>query len=628
MDAEILANRDLERPRDTPGKPVMRRTVSEGPGESPTFGSALLLGLAIMVILGLISKHLGSLPFVFSVLLVIAAAIPIYVSLSYFDSVKDALMYQNLDKKGFIYRFLRRRLLSNVFSAALSVFLACGLLLNLATLKRVEWPFVYLALPVQLVVFSIFHRLTRKELSPWHLSPYFSSAAASWFSPFLMILIYTFGMSYISGAAPHLSPSEAVSSQAELFPAAASGILHSLNQWYALVGGGRDFALGLAQPLSFPAWFFLNLLFTGTLFFSVSSLLRLVTIPGNDLRRVSGRTAMKAEKSSFFQFFLAAVLPVLLIGLLFFISSLKLELVFSGETGRKIDRFMESFNVYLVMIDGEYYDSGILKALADENISIAETVNGLKAELKTEVDKVFDGYQANVDSYLDWYYSLPAEYGRLLTLVLGEIEEYMAYNLSSRLSSGVDASGIARILARLNGLSSSVNLDLLKERYRYTGPVNVKPALVLDSKKFNPGETAPIFIPYQLRRVISATAGLTAGLAAGVLVKRLVEKIVSKIIFKMAAKALAKGAATRGAAYGTSAAAGSLTGAAVGSVVPGLGTGVGAAIGGLVGVGTAFLADKIIIELEETISRDEFKTNILNSIKEQRRQIHQLIDAF
>jgi hypothetical protein len=307
---------------------------------------------------------------------------------------------------------------------------------------------------------------------------------------------------------------------------------------------------------------------------------------------------------------------------------LKLELLAAGDPGRKLEEFRKSFNMYLVMIDGEYYDSDIIQAIVDENKGIESALAEVKTELKGEVDKVFNGYRSNVDKYLDWYYSLPAEYGRLLTLLLGEIEEYMAYNLGDQLGTNVDISGINRIIARLNAISSSIDLNKLKEKYRYNGPVTTKPLLVLDSKSFNPIGTAPIFIPYQLRRIISATAGLTAGLAAGVLIKRLVEKIVSKLIFKMAAKAVAKGAATKGVSYSASAAAGSLGGAAVGSVVPGLGTGVGAVIGGLVGVGTAFLADKLILQLEETISRDDFRNNILNSIEEQRAQVHKMIDNF
>ncbi|MDR2404797.1 MAG: hypothetical protein LBE27_00300 [Deltaproteobacteria bacterium] len=629
MSEEILEFRDLERPRDTPGKPTLRLVTGKEPeAAAPSFTRAFVLGFLILALLYFISRHLGSLPFALAVTLVIAASLPIYISLSYFDSVKDALLYQNIASKGLIYRFVRRRLLSNIISALASILLATGLLLNLATLTRVEWPFVFLTLPLQLLIFFILYRLTRKELNPWHLSPYFSSSAASWLTPFLMILIYSLGMSQLSTSLPHLSPSEAVASQAALFPAAQSKLLITLNEWYAVIGGGRDFALGLIQPQGFWSWFLLNLIFVGTLFFSVSALLRLLTIPLRDLSRVSSATAMKAEKSSFLGFFTVAVLPALVVGLLFFGSCLKLELLASGEPGRKLEEFRQSLNMYLVMIDGEYYDSRIIQAMSDQSRTIEAKLEESKAELKGEVDKILNGYRANVDSYLDWYYSLPAEYGRLLTLVMGEIEEYMLYNMGEQLGKNVDTSGINKILSRLNAISSSVDLNKIKERYRYNGPVNTKPMLVLESKAVTPMGNIPIFLPYPLKRVASISAGITAGLAAGVLTKTLVVRIAEKIIVKAAIKAIAKEATKKGVSYGAMTAAGALGGATVGTVVPAFGNLVGAAVGALVGVGSAFLADKLILELDEIINRDEFRTSMLNSIEEQRIQIHKMIDDF
>jgi hypothetical protein len=622
-----MEDRDLERPRDIPGKAI-RRPEPGGRAQGPGLAGAFFLGLLILGALLLASKRLGSLPFTADTLVVILASIPIYFSLAYYDSVKDALVLQNLSEGGIIRRFVGRRLLSNLVSMAIAIVLACGLVLNLATLKPAEWPFLFLTLPVQLGLFWFFRRITRNELDAWHLSPYFSSGAASWLAPLITLLAYSLGMARLSDVFPSQGPLAAVLSQPELFPGTHSSLLTAMGDWYRLIGGGRDFALGLAQPFGFWAWFLLNLVFVGTMFFGVGALLRLVTIPRADISRVSAKASMKAGKTKAFDFFMAVALPSLLIACLFFTLSLRLELMAQGEAGRKLDGLRKSFSTMLVMIDGEYYESGIMHALVEENIVIKPIMDEAKAELKAEVDKIFAGYEANVDSYLDWYYSLPAEYGRLLTLVLGEIEEYMAFNLASHLGAGVDTQGLNKILAKLNAISQSVDLSKLKENYLYRGPVTTKPLLVIDSKTLNPRGEAPIFIPYQLRRVISATAGLTAGLAAGVLVKRLVEKIVGRLIFKSAAKALAKGASARGLSYGASAATGSMGGAAVGSVVPGLGTGIGAVIGGIVGVGTALLADKLLLGLEETISRQEFRESILTSIDDERRHVHKMIDDF
>ena len=64
---------------------------------------------------------------------------------------------------------------------------------------------------------------------------------------------------------------------------------------------------------------------------------------------------------------------------------------------------------------------------------------------------------------------------------------------------------------------------------------------------------------------------------------------------------------------------GAAAGAAVGSVVPLLGTTAGAIVGGIVGgVVVGVSIDKLLLELEEAINRDDFKREILSAIDEAR----------
>ena len=44
--------------------------------------------------------------------------------------------------------------------------------------------------------------------------------------------------------------------------------------------------------------------------------------------------------------------------------------------------------------------------------------------------------RANVEGYLDWYYSLPGEWTRLAHLLTGNIEEHLRSRLSEQLSAG------------------------------------------------------------------------------------------------------------------------------------------------------------------------------------------------
>ena len=56
-----------------------------------------------------------------------------------------------------------------------------------------------------------------------------------------------------------------------------------------------------------------------------------------------------------------------------------------------------------------------------------------------EVNKMYDEILLNTDKYLDWYYSLSAEYSRLFKLITGSIEEYMADKLKENLMDNISA---------------------------------------------------------------------------------------------------------------------------------------------------------------------------------------------
>jgi hypothetical protein len=553
--------------------------------------------------LRLASASLGSLPFPLAALLIALASVPLYVSLAYFDSLKDALLYQNLSGKGLLGRFLGRRLASNLVSATLALLLAAGLVLNLAALGPGEWPFVFLALPIQLALFRLFRWLTQGELDPWQLSPYFSSRAASWLAPLLALLAYTLALGNAGSAPPAQGPLGAVASQPGLFPGSPSALMRALGEWYRLLGGGRDFALGLARPSGFWPWFLLNLAFKGTLFFGVGALLRLVTIPRGDLGRLASKAALRAPRAGFLGFFLAAALPPLLVCSLFFPLSLRLELLASGEPGRRLESYRRSFEGYLILMDGEYYGSGILLALAEENRSMGALMDGAKARLRAEADRIFDGYRGNVDGYLDWYYSLPAEYSRLLSLAMGEIEGFMEHNLASKLGEGVDATGIHRVLSEVNAYGASARVQAIRRRFLYDGPVGPQGVLALRPRGLGrPALGQAFLMPGQMRRLVAATGGLAAGLGSRALLKRLVKRIVASTVFKQGLKAL-----VRGLGYAALATA-------------------GGAAAGIVGVGASILIDKLILSLEEAVNREDFRRGILESIEAQRSQAHRLID--
>jgi hypothetical protein len=295
------------------------------------------------------------------------------------------------------------------------------------------------------------------------------------------------------------------------------------------------------------------------------------------------------------------------------------ESFFKGPGGGKVERVRVKVNEDAVMIAGEIYRAGIVAEAADRRRALEALSAVARQRLLAETEKIFKAYEANVDRYLDWYYSLPSEYGRLAATATGQAEGFLTFNLERFLADGVDLTGLERIAREFREASARYGIKELLDKYREDEPVAPRILLNFTGKGFAAVVSPPQFItPFQ-RGGISAAAGFAGGLAAGIAAKRLVDRVAKKLVFKLASRTLAKAAAGRAAGAGGSAAAGAAAGAVAGTaVVPGPGTAIGGVVGVIAGVGAFFAADWLLLELEEAVSRDEFRLAIMNSIADMR----------
>ena len=235
----------------------------------------------------------------------------------------------------------------------------------------------------------------------------------------------------------------------------------------------------------------------------------------------------------------------------------------------------------------------------------------LKEDLIKNVNKMYDDMLLNTDKYLDWYYSLSAEYGRLLKLITGSIEEYMAdklkENLMDNISSNIDFGSAEKNIDNLQK-----NIDKILSENKITE----KDALYSINTNINVDDIYSLVEIKPLldfkERMIASTGG---GLAAGAIVGTIAGKVAAKTGFKTAAKAEAKAAAGKAA----SAAAGVAAGVVSSIFTSPIG---GAAIGTATGVAI----DKGLLKLEEMVNRDEYKNEITQSIEENRKQMLDMIN--
>jgi hypothetical protein len=240
-----------------------------------------------------------------------------------------------------------------------------------------------------------------------------------------------------------------------------------------------------------------------------------------------------------------------------------------------------------------------------------------KSVININIDKAFGQMEGNVVSYLDWYYSLEAEYMRLGKMLTGQIEVYMQNKLEDHLNLNNPTAELQNTIE-----SALANQQSLREEYQRLKqnileenrlPDNEDQVSVVSSASLESLITIPThidFVSLEQRVAGGTVAAGVGGLIAG--------KIASKAIFKGAAKAVFKAAAAKAGG----ATVGGGVGAVMGSVVPGIGTVVGGFIGGLLG---GVFIDAVLLKLEEAVSRDEFHREIVSAIIQTRDEFKKRI---
>lgn len=288
-------------------------------------------------------------------------------------------------------------------------------------------------------------------------------------------------------------------------------------------------------------------------------------------------------------------------------------------------------------IGGQFFEPGTIAQITGRRMEVqAEAAPEVRERLKDEVDAGFDAMAANLDGFLDWYYSLPAEYAQIGHLLTGDFEAYLAEKMGEYLSVGDPFGDLDTLLARLEAADDQLRPALSKELraiaaarridiapgqpVSVTGRADAPVLLGLDGV----GLTGAVAEGLKTRLAVSGgTAGLAGALTTAVMVK-----MGAKGVTKLAAKAAVKVATSKSVGGTAGAGGGAAAGALLGSVVPGLGTAAGALIGGVVGglavgVGT----DYLLVKLEEALSRDTLKEKMVTALDASRVEVIGLIDT-
>ena len=360
----------------------------------------------------------------------------------------------------------------------------------------------------------------------------------------------------------------------------------------------------------------------------------------------------------------AIAAPLILVGAFVASDSALAQMKAADELTPAENLVREAFGTTAYVLDGKYYDQQQVQTLMEETaVTSAALSEDARNDLVPRVNAVFDARVANVDSYLDWYYSLGADYERLGNLITGTIESFVADQLIESLEAGVDDSEFVSTLQSYVDQAAAINVEY--EEGLANSELTGIPEWLLTSTEAitadflsGPIEPTQRLLDAGERFGISATVGGAGGIAAGVATSKAVggaaekaaaktaekaaagaagdaaekavgkqaakaaEKAVtknigSKIVEKAAGKAFFKAIVSRIGSMLGSRGVGAAVGGAAGTLVgPGVGTAVGIAAGAAIGVGV----DYGLLMLDEAQNRESYKAEIIEAIEEERAE--------
>ena len=372
----------------------------------------------------------------------------------------------------------------------------------------------------------------------------------------------------------------------------------------------------------------------------------------------------------------AVAAPLILVGAFAASDSALAQMKAADELTPAENLVREAFGTTAYVLDNKYYDQQQVQALMEETtVKTAALSEDVRNDLIPRVNAVFDARVANVDSYLDWYYSLGADYERLGKLITGTIESFVADQLTESLEAGVDDSEFVSTLQSYVDQAAAINAEY-EEGLANSELIGIPEWLLTSTEAITadflsgPIEPTQRLLDAGERFGISAVAGGVGGVAAGVVTSKAVggaaekaatsagekaatsaassagekaaasaagdaaekaagkqtakaaEKAVtknigSKIVEKAAGKAFFKAIVSRIGSMIGSRGVGAAVGGAAGTLVgPGVGTAVGIAAGAAIGVGV----DYGLLMLDEAQNRESYKAEIIEAIEEERAE--------
>ena len=533
-------------------------------------------------------------------------------------------------RQGWLYAVLSGQWLSILFWTAMGLVMSFLLLLQVHVYTWVEWVALAATIPLFTAVFAFSERRLLKAGLHADVAVTEALVFSRWLCPGIVLVVHVMAMVWWGGLPQHASVEAAIAAHTpEATERSASALVREALHWAGYFDGLKAYAFGnLGSPDGLTAGLMMGLLVGNYVLLYYAC----VAVSCFRIPRAGFARARLAPRSTEDVFKVAAV-ATFLIPFVYFPLLAQFE-AFVSQSPRAVSLRTKAqatitpiVRLVVEQIDGVHYQEGTLEQIARARSEAAVPVGAAAEQLRREVEATFDRLETEaVDEYLDWYYSLPAEWGRLLKLLTGgveRLEDHLAEKVRETFEQEKWYAVINTAFERLKAADEEARkaydqtVRAILKRNRVTSQrsqgasIDVASIASLDDI-LNPSFHQD-FVPAAHRFLGASGGGATVAGGVGTIIAQKVKtKILAKLVLKVAAKAPLKALASKVG----SAAAATAIGAAAGSAVPIVGTAGGA----LVGLGTGVAIDGALLELEEALSRDDFRREIVIAIREARRE--------
>lgn len=575
--------------------------------------AAVLAGL-----LWLFSRYAGRVPswgiaLLWALLSVISA-----VGITYRRVMAKLLKQPAYAEHGYLSRLNNGRILCLVVSFVVSALCMAGLLLEVPRWEGTEWLLAVVAIPLYLGVSLIVRRVAQGEVRrPFLISEAVAISGA--IVAAVLAALYV-GIGFVQPVRTFESASQAFLLTPQPFADSPSVLASELGAVLALVDGFTAYGISHVAEVSVGGFLVWKIVLGVSAVGAVVSLLGACSIPWSEFKRVFQPLDAALDPSKPYglvrrNVVTIAVLPMLLIAA-YLGGDFAAAQAAQTQEYTAAQRFVrDKVDLAVYVLDGAYYDYEAVQAVLEETRSKSQAlVAEAQAQIVPLINASYDARIANVDAYLDWYYSLPADYERLVRLIIGSVEEYAENQFVEKIEAGVDDSVFEGLLQSYWDEAGSLK-DGLMERLAGCEIAGIPDWLPVAKNaievEFLLGSLEPSeqFMSSGERLLASVGSGAASGVGVGLAAKHLVEKAVEKPFFKMVVSEITKRLGSRA----VSSAIGGVVGVAGGPV----GVAAGVVAGGAVGVGV----DYGLLKLDEMWNREAYKAEIVQTIEDARAEM-------